>query len=451
MKSDRSPSGGDAVAAVRANFEQEMEEAGSRLPPPRRVAPAARALPKRAASLAALAIVVVLAASAIRVAILAPGASASPVASPAAHSPAQGPSASGPLAQDLPGYPRFSGSSGWAGMIRGLMWSNDTGRSWAEVGYPAGVDSDQVIALASAQGRPLWLAVRSDDGFRLYRKADVATPWSSVLVTVSAAVLRSRGQALFPRITPGPGRMLVVSELILDGHSVLFVSDDDGQSFVQLGSPAVSQIDMAWAWWAFTTPDSGVAVEMSAGHPDSAHPFLHTTDGGSSWVPANVVGLPPAGSYKIGTPRLIGSDVEVPIRSCGSTCATNPNQFFSLLVSHDGGATFNPLGVPTAYDVSLTPSWGNGSWGAPPFDTRGSSTWVSTGGGIIEETTDGGQTWTSVKPAGLPADFTSFDQLVLTGASSATAVVIYSGPNNAPPGGAYLVETTDGGRTWTRV
>ncbi len=454
MKSDRAPSEEEVVAAVRGYFEHETKEAGSRLTAPRRAAPKSRALPKVVASLAALAIVVIVAASAVRGVILAPGASASPVASQlprptASLSSAPSPSPSAQIARNLPGSPHLSGSSSWMELIGGLSWSNDLGHSWADVAYPAGISSDQVETLAGAEGRPLWLAIRSGDGCRIYRKANVAAAWSSVLLTPSAAVLRASGPALFCYVTPGPGSMLTVPALMNDGSAVLFVSDDDGLSFVPHRSPAGNRIDMSWAWSTFTTTDSGVAIERTGPH-DLAHPFFHTADGGSTWVSANVVGLPAAGSYRLGSPRLVGSDIEVPISTCGGTCGTT--QLFSLLVSHDGGATFNPLGIPTTYEVTLGISFGNGTWAAPAFDTRGSSTWVSTGGGVIAETADGDQTWTSVKAAGLPADFTSFAELVLTGPSSATAVVAdYGTANSSTPVGAYLVETTDGGRTWTRV
>jgi hypothetical protein len=453
MKSDRAPSEEEVVAAVRVYFEHETKEAGSRLTAPRRAAPKSRALPKGIAALAALAIVVVVAASAVRGVILAPGASASPVASQlpqvtAAPSSAPSPSAGAPTARDLPGSPYLSGSSSWMELVGGIWWSNDLGRSSAVVAYPAGMTHDQVETLAGAEGRPLWLAIRSGDGCRIYRKANVAAAWSSVLLTPSAAVLRASGGALFCYVTPGPGSMLTVPALMNDGSAVLFVSDDDGQSFVPHRSPAGSRIDMSWAWSTFTTTDSGVAIERTGPH-DPVNPFFHTTDGGSTWVSANVVGLPATGNYKLGSPRLIGSVIEVPISTCG-TCGTS--QLFSLLVSRDGGATFNPLGIPTTYEETLGISFGNGAWAAPAFDTRGSSTWVSTGGGIIAETSDGGQTWTSVKAAGLPSGFTSFAQLVLTGPSSATAVVAdYGTADSTVLLGTYLVETMDGGRTWTRV
>jgi photosystem II stability/assembly factor-like uncharacterized protein len=406
------------------------------------------------ASLAALAIVVLLTVSAMRVVSLAAGGSASPAtATPTSttllvsplpsltetpSTPAS-PPASSPLPYDLPGSVTLSGSSAWMLLDAGITISNDAGRTWATVGLPSGVTSSSVGAVATAPGRPLWLAVHSGDGYRLYRRPDAATAWTSVLLTPSWALLPSTsGQADMIRITPGPGSLVTVAETMSGGSTAavtsLFVSNDDGKSFVQHPPRAGSVANMYWATVTFTTPESGVVI---AGPDTYPHVFLHTADGGSTWSEARVTGLPAAPDYTPGTPMLVGSDIEVPVSVCGSACSTDT---FLLLVSHDGGATFDPMGVPI-------PSGGNASAVA----ALGSITWVSTGGGIIQETTDGGQTWTAVTAAGLPINVSSLD---LTGPTSATAVVVDSGCAGFKTDcwyRNYLVATTDGGRAWTHL
>jgi photosystem II stability/assembly factor-like uncharacterized protein len=107
------------------------------------------------------------------------------------------------------------------------------------------------------------------------------------------------------------------------------------------------------------------------------------------------------------------------------------------LVSHDGGATFRPQGVAVP--------------GGEATGSLGPITWAATGGGIIQETTDGGQTWTAVTATGLPINVTTFD---LTDPTSATAVVVDSGCAGFKTDcwyRYYLVATTDGGRTWTHL
>lgn len=429
-----------------------------------------RESPRGLVVLAMLAIVLVVAASAMRVVILAPGGSASPnavtsepptaatSATPpinplpsvtAANSTAPTPFASGPLPGGLPGFAYLSGSSAWMRLESDLAWSDDTGRTWTHVAYPIGVTYDRVEAVATAPGRPLWLAVPSSDGYRLYRKTDVAAAWSSVLLTPPAALLRTGGSVFNVQLIPGPGRMITVAETMADLSGVLFVSNDDGESFVRHRTPTDTQANMNWAWSTFTTPTSGVVINVSRGGPEFADPFVHTSDGGTIWSDAKFTGLPAKGSYNLGTPRLVGSDIEVPVAACGADCSTGG---LLLLVSHDGGVTFNPLGGAMPYGENPPTVSSFGGWVPPAFDSLGSVTWVSTGGGIIEETADGGQTWTAVKAEGLPRGFNSFAELELTGTTSATAVVSADGQaGNVFWIEEYLLATTDGGRTWTLV
>jgi hypothetical protein len=111
------------------------------------------------------------------------------------------------------------------------------------------------------------------------------------------------------------------------------------------------------------------------------------------------------------------------------------------LVSHDGKASFDPQGV--AIPAAANPIGAVGSLG--PI------TWVSTGGGPLQETTDGGRTWTAVAATGLPVNVAVLD---LTGPTSATAVVVDSGCAGFKTDcwyRDYLVATSDGGRTWTHL
>jgi len=459
MTGDRARSEEETIAAVREHFQQELEEAGARLGEPRRTVRRASWVPRGLAFLAVFAIVAVIAATAMRVVVPAPGASASPsaeatktptepatatvIASPppspteAPSTPAS-PSASGPLPYDLPGSVTLSGSSAWMLLAAGISISNDAGRTWATVGLPSGVTSSKVGAVATAPGRPLWLAVHSGDGYRLYRRRDAASAWTSVLLTPSWASLPYvSGPADMVKITPGPGSLVTVAETMSGGntgaYTSLFVSTDDGKSFVQ-HPPRSGVANMYWASATFVTSRSGLVINGPDTYP---HDFIHTSDGGSTWSEARVTGLPAAPYYTPGTPMLVGSDIEVPVTICASDCGTST---LLLLVSHDGGATFEPMGVPI-------PSGGNEAAVA----ALGSITWVPAGGGIIQETTDGGRTWTAVTAAGLPINVSALD---LTGPTSATAVIIDSGCAGFKTDcwyRDYLLATTDGGRTWTHL
>jgi len=192
---------------------------------------------------------------------------------------------------------------------------------------------------------------------------------------------------------------------------------------------------MYWASVTFTTAESGLVI---AGPDTYPHVFLHTSDGGSTWSESKVAGLPAAPNYTPWPPMLVGSDIQVPVTICGTDCSTTA---FLLLVSHDGGASFNPQGV--GIPAAANPIGAVGS--------LGQEIWVSTGGGPLQETTDGGRTWTSVTQTGLPMNVSVLD---LTGPTSATAVVIDSGCSGFKTDcwyRNYLVATTDGGRSWTHL
>jgi photosystem II stability/assembly factor-like uncharacterized protein len=79
-------------------------------------------------------------------------------------------------------------------------------------------------------------------------------------------------------------------------------------------------------------------------------------------------------------------------------------------------------------------------------------TWVAPNiGGKVFETADGGRTWTTITAPGLP---TGVEVMTLTGPASATALIGLSGCPGFVPDcwtSAYVVATTDGGRTWRAV
>ena len=450
MKGDRARSEEEAIAAVRGYFEQELKEAGARLVAPMRAARRPRSVPRGVASLAMLAIVAIIVGTAMRVVVLAPGTSATPSAvaseTPSTATPVVSPSSSltgapsnppgRPMPGDLPGSVTLSGSSAWMLLDSGLSVSNDAGRTWTAVALPGGVASSAVGAVAMAPGRPVWLAVHSGDGYRLYRKANAATAWSSVLLTPSWALVQYTSRpADMVTITPGPGGLVTVAETMGGGSTSavtsLFVSTDDGRSFVQHPPRSGSVANMYWASVTFTTAESGLVIAGPSTYP---HVFLYTSDGGTTWSESRVSGLPAAPNYTPGAPLLVGSDIQVPVTICGADCNTST---FVLLVSHDGGATFSPQGV-------AVPAGGNSG-------SLGPITWVWTGGGILQETTDGGQTWTAITAVGLPINVSSLD---LTGPTSATAVIVDSGCASFKTDcwyRNYLVATTDGGRTWTHL
>lgn len=337
----------------------------------------------------------------------------------------------------LSGQVGFAGTWAWTVSDSGVSISQDGGRSWSDLSLPNGLKASSVMTVSAALGRAVWLASRDGEGVRLYRKPVGATAWSSAALmpawTPQESDVRAQGIERVT-ITPGPAGLVTVYATVGLGMSTadetLFVSTDDGRTFAQ-HRPTSSNIGMFWDSVTFVTPTLGLVVE---GPSTLAGLLMHTTDGGTTWSSSSVPGLPAPGYYEYGSPAIVGSDVVVPITTMSDDTTTT----FSLLVSHDGGATFAPMGT------ALTEHTGYGWF---PSDTLGAVTWV-TSGGTLYETGDGAQTWTSVTPV---AAF-SVGSIHLTGPTSAIVVTGQDGCASFKTdcwSQSWLIETTDGGRTWT--
>lgn len=341
----------------------------------------------------------------------------------------------------LSGLLGFAGTSAWLLSATGLSTSDDGGQTWSVQQLPDGAGSSSVAAIASAPGRRTWLAVPVEGGIELYSKTSTAATWSSaLLVPTWPAEAAGSGPPSSVVITPGPGNLVAVATTITangaGSYSTLFISTDGGDTFVQHTAAPGSLANTVWTHAAFVTAQSGMVVAGG-----SADQLIFTSDAGNTWSKSSTASLPAAGSYFFGVPVITGSDIELPL----TALVTGPNgkagANFSLLVSHDGGATFEgPLGPTLTLDT----------YGRPATDTLGQVTWVAPyDGGRAYETTDEGRTWTTVAATGLPRGVWSID---LTGLASATALIGLIGCPGFQTNcwsNSYLLVTTDGGRTWS--
>jgi photosystem II stability/assembly factor-like uncharacterized protein len=242
-------------------------------------------------------------------------------------------------------------------------------------------------------------------------------------------------------LTPGPSGLVTVSETVGGGMTsaaeTLFVSSDDGKSFVQRHPTGDGCVQCYWTSVTFSTPKLGVVI---SGNSTKFIDVLHTSDGGTTWSLAAVTGLPAVADYELGDAFMIGADIEVPVSIY--THDGNSPPTLSLLISHDGGATFAPGGIALPSDRI---------WGG--FDSLGQVTWVVGDAANIYETTNGGQTWTSVNVDGLQTASTGWiSELHVTGPTSAIAVIEQDGCASFKTdcwNQSWLMGTTDGGRTWT--
>ena len=361
----------------------------------------------------------------------------------AAGSPSAADGTSPYSAAPVPGHPlagRFgsSGSSFWLLSDSGLQTSDDGGLHWSTQALPDGVNA--IADVSEVPNRRLWIAVPDDSGVHLYSRAAGASNWtSSLLVPTWPAEAGSTGPATSVVITPGPGSLVTVAATIPNGadnaFSSLFTSTNDGDTFVEHPASRDSPANVVWKHVAFVSAQSGLVVGGTTGNT-----LLHTSDGGTTWSTVPLTSVPATSSYYLGNPVIEGSDVEVPIISLPSSSS---GATLSLLVSHDDGATFEG---PTGPALDL------GTGVNPTMASLGQDTWVApNAGGEVFETTDGGRTWVTVTAVGLPSGVSI---ITLTGPASGTALIGLSGCPGFVPScwtSAYVVATTDGGRTWSAV
>jgi len=475
---NRDPLDEKAIAAVRAHFDEEVDEAGRRYHAPQLSGRPARGgrgsgrgLTRAIGALAVVALAVVVGATAWMVSRNSP-APAAPTSSPThaiADVTSATPSLATPSATPTPtptptptatptqsagpniatpnylqGTVGMNGTAAWAMSDSGLSLSQDGGRTWASVALPSGVKASSVLAVSAETGRAIWLAVGSSNGVLMYRK-DGTSAWTgptplipSWSTTTAAGVAGQSIQSA--SVTPGPSGLVTVTETIGLGNSTaaeaLFVSTDDGLTY----APHPSRAQDSGPYWSsvvLATPQAGALVSGSGTNP---HDVNYTIDGGATWVGATVTGLPASGvgDYELGHLVLAGSDIELPV----TTFALGSSDYtFLLLVSHDGGATFAPAGPGIA---SVGKAFG-------AFDSLDQVSWAVFDAAKIRESTDGGKTWTTVAAGGLPAGVTSIH---LTSATTATAVVAEAGCDSNKTNcynRTYLVATTDGGQTWVNI
>ena len=293
--------------------------------------------------------------------LLAAGAAALSGCGTSPASPSAPESSSGYSAPPIPGHAlagRFgsSGTSLWMLSQSSLSTSDDGGLHWSAQTLPDNVTAAAIADVAQIPNRRLWIAVPDSSGVHLYSMAAGASSWTrSLLVPTWPAGAESAGPAGAVVITPGPSSLVTVAASIPNGtdstFSSLFTSTDDGVTFVEHPASVDSPANVVWKHVTFVNPRSGLVVGGTA-----EATLLHSSDGGTTWSPVSLKGLPASASYYLGNPAIVGSDVEVPTISLPSG---GVGASFSLLISHDGGLTFdNPTGSALELGAAVNPALG---------------------------------------------------------------------------------------------
>ncbi|MBP7693522.1 MAG: hypothetical protein KA764_16485 [Anaerolineales bacterium] len=351
----------------------------------------------------------------------------------------------------------LSVSAGWAAAETTadqndrLLTTADGGQTWRDVTPPQAVDAalalGQGVTFANLDPRTAWVTFYDRTGGPLagapfiWRTADGGASWqASQPLDVTDAELFSPSDLAF--VDAQTGWLLVhVGAGMMHDYVMVYVTQDGGQTWERLVDPFTEgdnglMQSCGKTGLAFTDPQTGWITGDCGGVQPGAPYLYQSTDGGRTWA---FVELPaPADRPELYQPDApIACGVQAPLYAQGPnvvlavTCQDyNTSQGSAWLYrTADGGASWTSEPLPTAFSAGtfLTPETG---WVLGPA--------ANAVEGTLSVTENGGQSLTGVNQLSWtgPLDFVD--------AQTGWAVA-RSGDSLA------LVQTTDGGRTWTVI
>ena len=308
-------------------------------------------------------------------------------------------------------------------LARALRISTDAGDHWTTVPLPAGVTRGAVTQLDLDTDGAVLLAVVRAQRIEVYHRAAGSGSWVHVTLVPQRPSVDLGGQQPQVLLRADRGVLAVFASWPLTrsaAYSDVFVSGDAGATFTQHPTGIDTYVGAA----AFLDRQHGVVV---AG---VNRQFVYrTADGGESWH--RVLGPSGRASTSWGDPALDGSAIEIARQDdVGSVVRVD------IFRSTDRGSTFAASAGRPPLVVRADPS----------VAFRAAIVWVSTAS-RIHRSGDGGVTWTSTATA-LPVRV-----IAVVSAERAVGLASADCSSNDPTAQCastdYLVETTDGGRTWS--
>jgi photosystem II stability/assembly factor-like uncharacterized protein len=307
----------------------------------------------------------------------------------------------------------ISSGVGWAMNGLGLWLTNDGGRTWLGTLPPhverMGDAVARILQVEFADRRHGWLAVTDvrggvSPGWRRHmevdRTSDGGRTWQWSLPPGCGA---GCGIANLSFVDARHGWALVGSA---GRGASLYATADGGRRWSLAARPPFDgQI-------AFLDARRAVAVGVGGS-------LWRTRSGGRRWRHVPV-------AAHVDAVRLFGEAAVAPARV---------GRALVVETSADAGATWTPHASP----VRLPPNWSS-RW---TFSAASPRDWVATAGRVLWTTSDAGRSWRRIRPRDLPPGATIWS---LTFTSARDGWAIFGLPGD---GGAALVRTRDGGRTWS--
>ena len=261
-----------------------------------------------------------------------------------------------------------------------------------------------VSALAVATTAPNTIYATTSDGF--YRSTDAGTTWIKIQTTGLTSFGSNNALAVDPSNS---------SIVYLGNFNGLFKTTDGGSNWTSFNSAPFGSSSINSIVFDPSTPTT-IYLGSAAG-------AFKSTNSGDTWIPQNNFGVP-------GTPpvRVLAIDPTAPLILYAGTFTNG------LFKSTNGGGVWtainNGMGGsnPTAISAIVI----------DPANTStiytGNGAQFSGGGGGINQSTNGGASWTFLTN-GVPD--------VLINAMVATSSAVYAAPN-----GRGVIKTTNGGNSW---
>lgn len=380
-------------------------------------------------------------------------------------------------------------NTGWAMDGRRLLRTSDGGRNWADVTPPGVAKDARGLELEFLDASTAWLAVSSDSQpqLRVFRTTDGGRNWSGT------AVEKKSGGNLYGAyvdfIDAKYGLLMIEPEHGMSSRpGELYQTDDGGAnwSLVSLSGGRDGEGRLPFSGpVGFRDASTGwLPGRLGAAFiPD--HPLYVTRDNGRSWQPQNLP-LPPGceggGWLDIVSPPVFFNNKDREGHTSGSGLSTRVD---AVEVSPVADGFLHAMFVPRTPDetmyatvVYITRDGGN-SWQCamplkPPgevdfVDADNGWVWVtrySNPGtadpvkGTLYRTTDGGGSWVTIDPDRILESFLqqgySVRKLDFVNKTTGWALleapqILLSAPGHPNRAATTLLQTTDGGRTWSPV